>query len=72
MISFTVAIIALNFGGTKSNPTILGASQGVVFVWAFILLMSGLGVLGVELIWRSPRSTLELRRLIPHFQRNNV
>ena len=72
MISFTVAIIAFNFSGTKDSPIILGVSQGVVSVWAFILLISGLGVLGVELIWRSPRSTLELRRLIPHFQRKGV
>jgi hypothetical protein len=64
MISFMVAIIAFNFGGTKSSPIIPGASQGVVSVWAVILFMSAAVVLAVEFVW-SPQSNEGIfRRLL--------
>jgi hypothetical protein len=61
MISFTVAIVAFNFGGSR---IISHASQAVVSLWAVILIMSAFVVLGVEFAWSSSGRS-GFRRLLP-------
>ena len=61
MISFTVAIVAFNFSGSR---IISHASQAVVSLWAVILIMSAFVVLGVEFAWSSSGRS-GFRRLLP-------
>jgi hypothetical protein len=65
MISFAVAILAFNFGGTKSSPVTSGSWEGVVSVWAVMLGLIAFVVFGVEFVWRAPHDRFALPRLVP-------